>query len=125
MATSRRPTRFGLRKVLLVWNSVVLIVFTIGWGYVSLITSLNGPLRVTAIDRVGAIDEAALRQAYPDLAVNLRHNLGMWIAEKERQAACSAMRMGVVVAGANIAMVLLLWRTKSAPVDEGDLLPKR
>jgi len=37
----------------------------------------------------------------------------MWVAEKERQAAHRAIWLGMAVAGANIAMMLLSWRNQA------------
>ena len=99
----------------MVWNSVVLVAFIAGWAYFVSFTTLSAPMRITTLDRAGVLDEAKLREAYPDLAVNFRLNLGMWVAQKERQAASRAALMGTTAAVVNILLVLLLRQAKRHP----------
>jgi hypothetical protein len=107
MPSSSPQTHFRPRRVFLVWNFVALIGFAGGLAYVTHYPN-NASMRITDLDRVGAIDETKLRVAYPALADNLRYNLGMWVAEMEREAARVAVLTGMAVAVVNIALMLLL-----------------
>ncbi len=54
--------------------------------YKSVFLSHSGVFRVAALDRAQVIDENALRDFNPDLASNLRYNVGVWITEKYARA---------------------------------------
>jgi len=93
-----------------VWNGLAAVAFALLWGYLSFVAALGGPSRVAVLDRAGVIDEADLRVAYPSLVVNLRHDLGMWIAQKERRSGVRGSQIGLGVALVNLA-VLVVFRT--------------
>lgn len=82
------------------------------WAYTAWIVSMGAPLRVTALDRAGVVNEAKLRQEYPNLATNLRHDLGMWIAEEERKAAIYNAQMGTAIVFVNVALIWMWRRTR-------------
>jgi len=107
--------RFRVRKAMLVWNVVAIATFAAGLAYASCITAMSAPSRITALDRAGVLDETKLRESYPSLAVNLRRDLGMWIAEKERQAAYFAVGIGIAVAAVNLLLILMFCRPERNP----------
>jgi len=109
---SPQPFRSRNRWPVLVWNAVAILFFATVWAYAAWVASLDACMRVTSLDRAGVINEAKLREAWPNLAVNLRHDLGMWISEKPRKTACFAAVAGAVVAAGNLVLVLLLCRTR-------------
>jgi len=106
MASSGPRAHFWPQRICLIWNFLALIGFVVGFAYVTKHPN-NAAMRITDLDRVGVIDETKLRQAYPALADNLRYNLGMWVAEMEREAASVAFATGVAVAVFNIVLMLL------------------
>jgi len=85
-----------------------MLAFVVGLGYAYVLWPLGGPARITELDRAGVIDKAKLQEAFPDLAVNLRHDLGMCVAEIEREGAQFVVWMGIAAAVINILLVLLL-----------------
>ena len=94
-------------KALLVWNVMALAVLAMLWVYASRIASINAPLRFAFLDRAGVVDEGKLREALPDLADNPRHDVGMWIAEKERNAASLLAETGIIIVFVNLALALV------------------
>lgn len=101
------------RKIMLAWNCIALAAFVLGYLYtVCYVRAMGAPLQVTALDRAGVIDETKLRQSYPDLAQDLRLNLGLWIAEKELRTARIAFGAGIAFIAANLLLMLLLGRRK-------------
>ena len=99
----------------MVWNSIALVALAALWFYAGWIAPMGAPSRVTALDRAGILDEAKLREEYPTLAQNLRYNLGMWIAEKERKTALLSAGMATVAAAVNVMFPLALGRGKNRP----------
>ena len=113
MASAEPETHFQPWRVFLIWNFLALIGFAVSLVYVTEFVSLGARMRITELDRVGAIDETKLREAYPALADNLRYNLGMWVAEEEREAARAAVSVSIAVAVVNLALMLLLWKPEA------------
>lgn len=95
-------------KLLLICNLLMLIFFLGDWLYIEWIASLGGPGRITDLDRAGVIDEAKLRETYPKLASNMRRDLGMWVAQKERSSANHSAMFGSIFAAFNFALLLVL-----------------
>ncbi len=104
----KRNMKSDLRAILIV-NCAACLLFCGVSFYNSWIASLGGPMQITALDREGVIDESKLKEFQPGLVKNLRHDLGMWVAQKERYAAIRTAEVGIVVAGINVILVLVLW----------------
>jgi hypothetical protein len=107
--------RNRVRSAALIWNAVALLAFAIGMAYVVLVASLGAPSRVTTLDRAGVINEAELHASYPQLAANLRGDLGRWIAQEERETACLATKVGMGVAAVNLLLILVFWHAPGNP----------
>jgi hypothetical protein len=97
-----------MRRTFLTINYVALVGALMGWFYVARAVTLGGPSRVTELDRNGVFDEAKLREYSPQLAENLRHNVGMWIQEPTRSAAIRGTQCLAGLALLNIAGYHLL-----------------
>jgi len=105
-----------LRTVLLFWNFLAIVIFTLGLLYAWLQLPLGGaPNKITTLDRAGVIDEAKLQEAFPSLAQNLRHDLGMWVAEGERHALFQTLYVAIAIFTVN-CIILLFVRTKPVQV---------
>jgi hypothetical protein len=124
MANSEKPTQLSLWKTILLWNAVVMLAFVVGLGYAYVLWPLGGPARITELDRAGVINEAKLRESFPDLAVNLRHDLGMCVAEIEREGAQFVVWMGIAAAVINVLLALSLRPRKQQPADRQADIPK-
>ena len=98
----------GWKKSLVILNCVAAIAFLLWWPYLDWVVRMDAPLRMTELDRAGVIDEGKLRQWRPDLAENLRRNLGLWVAEQDHRAALNATQAGLVVALLNIVFLVFL-----------------
>jgi hypothetical protein len=98
--------RTTVKKVVLVWNVLALLIIAGLWGYSNRAASLGAPSRVAALDRAGVIDEAKLRESYPSFTgSNLRGGLGRWIAEDERRSASMLALAGAVTVFVNVCLV--------------------
>ena len=64
-------------------------------------------MRVTDLDRNGVINEDKLQECHPELAKNLRHNLGVWISEEEHRTTIKVAVLGVAVTGLNLFVLLV------------------
>ena len=102
------------RCVLLVLNYAAIVGFAVGWLYIAWVVSLGGPMRITALDRAGVIDRDKLRQSFPAVAENVRHDGGMWVAERERLAGILATQIGLAIAIVNVLVLHLARRTSAS-----------
>jgi len=102
-----------MRKGLLILNYLALFAAMLAWFYVAWIASLGGPVRVTELDRNQVIDEAKLRKFSPQLAENLRGNVGNWIQEPTRSTAVLYAQCLAGLALLNIVGCHLLGRKRS------------
>jgi hypothetical protein len=98
------------RRWLLVLNYVASVNFALGFLYVQTFVSLNTSMNVTELDRAEVINHRALKQSYPELAKNPRHDLGQWVARDEHSAAVIATSAGLAIAVLNIASLHLAGR---------------
>jgi hypothetical protein len=98
MAVSWRGLLLGLN---------LLVFFVFGWFvfHAAVLAALGGPSRITELDRAGVIDEAKLKEYNPVLADNLRHTLGIWVAENERHAAVRSALCGLAAALLNVVLL--------------------
>jgi len=110
--------RTGIGRTLLLWNVLALVAFAAIWLYATWLLPVEAPMRVTALDRAGIIDEGKLRETYPDLAENIRWNLGRWITEADRNTAVSAAAIGTVIAALNIMAIVTAHYTGRSYSDE-------
>jgi hypothetical protein len=124
MTNSEEPQLPLLWKAILLWNAVAMLAFVVGLGYAYVLWPLGGPVRITELDRAGVINEAKLRESFPDLAVNLRHDLGMCVAEIEREGAQFVVWMGIGAAVINVLLALSLRPRKQQPADRQADIPK-
>jgi hypothetical protein len=76
-----------MRRFFLAINYVILLGAFAAWFYAAELASMGGPSRVTELDRNGVFDEAKLRAYSPQLAENIRYNVGRWIQEPTRSTA--------------------------------------
>jgi hypothetical protein len=101
----------GLWKALLALNYVALAFFIAVTVYASLVVTLVGPLRVTALDRAGVFNEDKLKEFDSengtDLASNLRYNVGRWIAGPGITTAVHCGYTAIAVAISNIILLHL------------------
>ncbi len=97
-----------MRKIFLTLNYLALFVGLAAWVYVVVFASLGGPMRVTELDRAGAFNEDKLRVYSPYLAENLRNNVGLWIQQPTRSAACFFAIALIGLASVNIVGYHLL-----------------
>jgi hypothetical protein len=91
-----------MRKTFLTINYLALVGGVAAWVYVAIVASMNGPARVTELDRNGVFNEAKLREYSPRLAENLRYNVGNWIQEPIRSAAIAYAQTMVGLALMNL-----------------------
>jgi len=77
---------------------------------------LNGPIRITDLDRDGVINADALKAHYPDLAVNLRHNLGIFVTQ---DLASSGMFIALAAFAFSLAAALYLTFGQTKRIDRG------
>ena len=112
-----------VHKLLLLLNVGTGLLFALWLAYVRFGLPWSGASsRITTLDRAGVIDEVQLRNSFPSLVENLRYELGRWIAEKERVAAFRSVCAGLVVAIANIVLLLVGGgRTRSTRVNKSVL----
>ena len=84
---SVEPFMLG-RKVLLTINILATLVFTGCCFYVIVILPQVGSIgRIVELDRAQVFDTDRLQEYSDELAENLRYNVGLWVAERERQFA--------------------------------------
>ncbi|MEX0704681.1 MAG: hypothetical protein WD069_21455 [Planctomycetales bacterium] len=76
-----------MRRFYLAINYAALVGAIAAWFHAAVLASMGGPSRVTELDRNGVFDEANLRAYSPQLAENLRYNVGHWIQEPTRSTA--------------------------------------
>ena len=108
MVARRELLNYRIWRTLLVWNCIALIVLIVAWIWIAFIGPVGASARVTALDRAGVINEAKLRQSYPNLAENLRYKLGEWIAENELQTAFLVTKTGAIAVAVNLLLLVLL-----------------
>lgn len=119
MEASRHEFSAKVRAVILVCNSIALIAFVAGLAWVVyIIAAMGAPIQITTLDRAGILDHEKLREAYPSLAVNPRHDIGIWVAARERRAAVIAASAGIAVSFVNICLILLLRPNKRRSANE-------
>jgi hypothetical protein len=106
MPKEESSDRTARDKVALVCNIAALVVIVVLWVYGNWIASMGAPSRITALDRAGVMNEARLSEAFPSLADNPRRDVGMWVAEKERNSASALAVAGVAIAFVNLGLIL-------------------
>jgi hypothetical protein len=97
-----------LLKWLLAINLIGLMFFSAAWFLAGIDHAAS--FRVTELDRSQIINEAKLQQYRPDLAANLRLNLGLWIAESERASNVRTAQVGIIFCVVQILFVSLALR---------------
>ena len=85
-------------------NLLCLIGLGIFLVYNNYVISLDAPLKVTALDRAGVINEDQLRDSFPELAGDVRRELGLWITEKQRSATDVVVLIAAAVAIINLGL---------------------
>lgn len=106
MTGEKRVVRSGGgRALLIVWNAVAMVLLIALWVYAARVVPLAGASRITTLDRAGVINEEALREHFPQLAENMRYNLGMWTEAPGRSAAVKTAMLGTFVVAGNLAIV--------------------
>jgi hypothetical protein len=108
-----QDTGVRLGRWLLVINCGAAFFFAGCWVYAASVASIGGPARVTDLDRAGVIDKEKLRQSYPELAEDVRNNVGRWIQKAERDAAVRFAQCGIILASVN-ALGLYISRKRVA-----------
>ncbi|HUU99096.1 MAG TPA: hypothetical protein VM487_25465 [Phycisphaerae bacterium] len=102
----------------MVLNYVALVSFAALTTYASWFVAIDGPLRVTELDRAGVFNEDKLKEFDKDngthLAANLRHNAGQWIT---RPALTTAVHCGYAGIAMSICNVVLLHFARSRTRD--------
>ena len=110
------------RSWLLGINYGAIVFFASCWIYAGVVVSLQGPLRVAALDRAQVFNEERLREFNPELAENIRPNLGRWIPQGERKAAIRFTQLGMLVGVINVVVLHL---GRSRPHREGGSLQEK
>lgn len=98
---------------ILIINIVALPIFGLTWLLAS--HDMGASLRVTELDRNQIIDEAKLREYRPDLAVNMRHDLGLWIAESQRVGCVRLAQAGLALSAIQILVAFFALKTAKRP----------
>jgi hypothetical protein len=107
----RRPNaEFNRTKTLAIvgiaLNSIALALFAASYVYVRVFAPIATSRNITAMDRAGVFCEDKLREFDPQLAANIRHNVGPFIAKDYRHAV--ALVLSVAVATSAVTLVLLV-----------------
>ncbi len=95
--------------ILIFVNAAGVIAFAAMWFYASWLAPFGSMGRVTELDRAGIIDASKLKAFSPALASNVRYNLAMWIAERERGACVFNAICGLIVCCVNLGAVVAGW----------------
>ncbi|MGC3989413.1 MAG: hypothetical protein QM796_06995 [Chthoniobacteraceae bacterium] len=72
-----------------------------------------GPARITEYDRAGAINEDVIKRDFPDIAPNLRYNLGRDITETHQKALLVFVSIGFAVSSFGVVLTLLPEKQKN------------
>ncbi len=89
--------------IIIAWLAVVF--FAAEAALFKLSAGLDGPVRIMDLDRDGVINADALKVHYPELAVNLRHNLGIFVTQ---HLASSGMFIALAALAFSLATALYL-----------------
>ncbi len=90
---------------LIALNAVGFAAFSLTWLSAAYLLPMSGRSAVTALDRAGAFDSDKLAAAYPQLAQNLRNNVGDFVTEGSRSAARGSACLGAIVCAANLVVL--------------------
>lgn len=112
---------------LVIWGFVAvnlagLLLFLACWGFAAMLVPMAPNARVVELDRAGVIDHEKLKAHNPELAKDVRNNLGPWIAGPELRYAARFAGFGAALAGVNLvlAAVAIVWAERASPPDDSD-----
>lgn len=88
------------------------LTFAVGFVVVFFLRGV-GPMRITEYDRAGAINEAVIKRDFPDIAPNLRYNLGRDITSAHQKALLVFVSLGFVVSSFGLVLTLLPEKQKN------------
>ena len=108
------------KLVLLLWNCIALVLLLIAWFYVSFFVDLRTRMRITELDRACVINEVQLKKSFPELANNLRCDLGKWVGKDYHDVTNKVFLGGTIVVGINIILLLVVLRETKRTSIESD-----
>ena len=82
------------------------LAFAVGFAVVFFLRSV-GPMRITEYDRAGAINEEVIKREFPDIAPNLRYNLGRDITATHQKVLLVFVSLGFAVSAFGLAYTLM------------------